>query len=129
MTPQSLLTAAQPPSNVVASSVQNGLPTLNGFSTLPPGYLNTAGSLSGPTQLKQTSIMLHDGGLLQAREIVYVGASQVPGLQHAAAYATHLPQTLPAVMAGQQQVQLPSLIAHQPPTLDWLTSGGLRLAT
>jgi len=115
---------------MVSTSVPlpNGLTALSGLSTLPRGYLAASPALPGATHLKQASVVLSDGGILQARELVYVGGPQVGTLSSGTQLTpTALPAT--AVVPGQQHIQFQPVMAHQTSPVDWLTANGVRLAT
>ena len=124
-----MLAATQGPNTLVTSSVPlpNALPGLSGLPTLRGNYLTASPALPGATHLKQASVVLSDGGVLQAREFVYVGGPQLGPLSTGTQIA---PAALPAALvSGQQHVQLQPVMASQPQAVDWLTANGIRLAT
>ena len=129
LTTQPLLTTAQGPSSVVNASVPvpTGISTLGGLSSLPrTGYLPATAALPGATHLKQASLVLNDGGMLQAREIMYVSSPQVNALPAGAQFSAGLPT---ALVQGQQPLQLQQMVTPQPAAVDWLAAGGMRLTT
>lgn len=116
--------ATMPVSLAADFSAINGNPLAGHYLTAPSAV---AGAQAA--QLKQASFVLSEGGILQAREIVYLGAPAMQTLQPQQATFPGSIATLPGILPGQAQLQMPQVLtAPSSGAIDWTTSG-LRLAS